>query len=44
MKNQEKQYRHRMKVAKRLAALTLVATALSQPTFSLTGALSVSAQ
>ena len=44
MKNQEKQYRHRMKVAKRLVALTLVATALSQPTFSLTGALSVSAQ
>lgn len=44
MKNRKKQYLHGMKVAKRLVTLTLVATALSHPTFSLTGALSVSAQ
>ena len=44
MKNRKKQYLYGMKVAKRLAALTLVATALSQPTSGLTGALSVSAQ
>lgn len=44
MKNRKKQYLHGMKVAKKLAAFALVATALSQSTFSLTSAVSVSAQ
>lgn len=44
MKNRKKQYLHGMKVAKKLATFALVATALSQSTFSLTGAVSVSAQ
>lgn len=44
MKNRKKQYLHGMKVAKKLAALALVATALSQSTFSLTHAVSVQAQ
>lgn len=44
MKNRKKQYLHRMKVAKRLAALTLIATVLSPSTFSLTNTVSVHAQ
>lgn len=44
MKNRKKQYLHGMKVAKRLAALTLVATVLSPSTFSLTNTVSAHAQ
>ena len=44
MKNRKKQYLHGVKVAKKLAALALVATVLSQSTFSLTHAVSVQAQ
>ena len=44
MKNRKKQYLHGMKVAKRLAALTLVATVLSPSTFNLTNTVSAHAQ
>lgn len=44
MKNRKKQYLYGMKVAKRLAALTLVATVLSPSTFSLTNTVSAHAQ
>lgn len=44
MKNRKKQYLHGMKVAKRLAALTLVATVLSPSMFSLTNTVSAHAQ
>ena len=44
MKNRKKKYLHRTKIAKKLAALALVATTLSQPTFSLVNVTSVYAQ
>ena len=44
MKNRKKKYLHERKVAKRLAALALVATTLAQPTFGLVNVASVYAQ
>ena len=44
MKNQKKKYLHKIKIAKKLAALALVATTLVQPTFGLVNAASVYAQ
>ena len=44
MKNRKKKYLHRTKIAKKLAALALVATTLSQPAFSLVNVTSVYAQ
>ncbi len=44
MKNRKKQYLRSLKLAKKFAAVALVATALSQSTFSLTHAVSVHAQ
>lgn len=44
MKNQKKKYLHKIKIAKKLAALALVATTLAQPTFGLVNVASVYAQ
>ena len=44
MKNQKKKYLHKIKIAKKLAALALVATTLVQPTFGLVNVASVYAQ
>ena len=44
MKNQKKKYLHKIKLAKKLAALALVATTLVQPTFGLVNVASVYAQ
>ena len=44
MKNRKKQYLRSLKLAKKLAAVAVVATALSQSAFSLTSAVSVHAQ